>query len=245
MRTPGLGCALALCAALALPSVAPGEEPDAAPGGIVVLLHGLGRSSGSMGKLERFLRERGGYRVANLGYPSRRKPIGELSRHLRERLAECCTGERPLHFVTHSLGRILLRYAHAERPIPGLGRVVMLAPPSGGSEWVDLLEASGLDRGLLGPSGQGLGTREDSTPNRLGPPDFELGIVAGERSLNPLGSWLIPGPDDGTVAVERTRLDGMADFAIVPHSHSYIMRSPRVHELTLRFLQSGRFAERT
>ena len=117
----------------------------------------------------------------------------------------------------------------------------MLAPPSRGSEWVDLLEASGLDRGLLGPSGESLGTRTDSTPNRLGPAGFELGIVAGERSLNPLGSWLIPGPDDGTVAVERTRIDGMADFAVVPHGHSFIMRSPRVQELTLQFLQTGRF----
>ena len=237
---PALRAALVLCLLLILSPEADAGEREAEPGESVVLLHGLGRTSGSMGRLERFLRGHG-YRVVNLGYPSRRKPIGELSRHLHERLASCCAGERPLHFVTHSLGGILLRYAHAERPIAGLGRVVMLAPPSQGSEWVDLLEASGLDRGLLGPSGQDLGTREESAPSRLKPPDFELGIVAGERSLNPLGSWLIPGPDDGTVAVERTRLEGMADFAVVPHSHSFIMRSPRVHELVLRFLRDGRF----
>jgi len=181
---------------------------------------------------------------------------------------------RGLDFVTHSLGGILVRALAARVPALPIRRVVMLAPPNRGSELADVLRDSAAYRLLTGPVGQQLGTGADSVPNRLGAVDFELGIIdgrtslkqlgtgadsvpnrlgavdfelgiiAGRTSLNPLHSWLIPGPDDGTVAVARTRVDGMRDHVLVDASHSFIVYDPEAVRQALHFLDHGRFDHR-
>lgn len=207
----------------------------------MVLLHGLIRSSGSMRPLERRL-EREGYRVVNIGYPSTRLQPDSLVEHFAAELAACCASPTAkVHFVTHSMGGLLVRALHARAPIDSLGRVVMLAPPNGGSEIVDRLGGWWLFRKLLGAAGQALGTDSAAWPAMLPPVDFEVGIIAGRRSLNPLFSALLPGPDDGTISVASTRIDGAADFLVVRHSHTLIMRSERVHDQVVAFLRTGRF----
>jgi hypothetical protein len=125
---------------------------------------------------------------------------------------------------------------------PGnLGRVVMLAPPNRGSEVADRLKDNLFFKLCTGPAGQQLGTDESSVPRRLGPIDFELGVIAGDRSLNPLFSSWIPGPDDGKVSVAAARLDGMKDFLIVHHSHTWMPWSRNVVNATVRFLRAGCF----
>ena len=119
------------------------------------------------------------------------------------------------------------------------GRVVMLAPPNGGSPLVDKVRENAIFVHFAGPAAAELGTE---LPERLGPVDFEVGVIAGDRSWNPLGSWLIPGDDDGTVAVESARIEGMADFRVVPSTHTFIMRSPEVASEMLHFLATGRFS---
>ena len=127
-----------------------------------------------------------------------------------------------VHFVTHSLGGILLRYAHDRSPITNLGRVVMLAPPNQGSELVDKLKNWPGAKLFSGPAGAQLGTGEDSIPSQLGPVDFELGIVAGTGTISLMSAWL-PDPDDGKVTVEGTKVEGMDDFLVVDDSHRYIV----------------------
>ena len=95
---------------------------------------------------------------------------------------------------------------------------------------------------LNGPTGRQIGKGPESVPLQLGPADFELGVIAGKRSIDPLTSAVLPNPDDGRVSVEDTRLDGMADFVVVNHSHAFIMRMRKPVELTIRFLREGRFA---
>ena len=185
-----------------------------------------------------------GYEVVNLDYPSTEISIGETSTLLRQALAECCTGTKSqVHFVTHSLGGIIVRfYLDIETP-PNLGRVVMLSPPNSGSEVVDALEEYELFRAGLGPAARELSTREDAVPAQLGPVDFEVGIITGNRSINPVFSWMIPGPDDGQVSVDGARVEGMTDFLVVPHTHTFIMNSDEVILQTLHFLEHGSFAQ--
>jgi pimeloyl-ACP methyl ester carboxylesterase len=186
---------------------------------------------------------RHGYEVRYLDYPSRQAGIEELAQRLAREVEQCCSQPaRRVHFVGHSLGGILVRaYLSQTRP-PELGRVVMLAPPNAGSPLVDKVRENAIFVHFAGPAASELGTGENELPERLGPVDFEVGVIAGDRSWNPLGSWLIPGDDDGTVAVESARIEGMADFRVVPSTHTFIMRSPEVASETLHFLATGRFS---
>ncbi|MEA2063374.1 MAG: alpha/beta fold hydrolase [Gemmatimonadota bacterium] len=207
----------------------------------VVLYHGLGRTKYSMLPLVLRLRA-GGFRVINIGYPSRRHTIERLAGILHEKLElSPVDSPGPLHFVTHSMGGILLRRYLKDHPEIRVGRVVMLAPPNSGSELVDFFGRTVLLRLIYGPAGCQLGTSATSAPNTLGPVDFELGVIAGNRTWNPLYSALIPGPDDGKVAVDRCRVEGMKDFTVVPHSHGFIMNSRRVAELVVNFLRHREF----
>jgi hypothetical protein len=96
---------------------------------------------------------------------------------------------------------------------------------------------------LNGPAGQQLGKDDNSVPLRLGPADFEVGIIAGNRTIDPITSSMLPNPDDGRVSVEDTKLEGMTDFVIVDHSHAFMMSRKRVIALSVRFLRNGSFAE--
>lgn len=208
----------------------------------VILLHGLARTRRSMTAMERGL-ARAGYTVWNTGYPSRSATIQELAETVVPAAVARCRdqGATTIHFVTHSMGGILVRSFLTRHAIPELGRVVMLAPPNQGSEVVDRLGTSTLFRWINGPAGQELGTGADSVPNRLGPATVVTGVIAGNRSINGVNSLMIPGPDDGKVSVRRTRLEGMADHVVVPCAHPFIMRSPLVLTHTLEFLRRGNF----
>ena len=226
--------------------------PVAADGGArppvpdcVILLHGLARTSSSMDDMEEALSE-DGYLVVNDSYPSREHPIEELAPLAIEAgLKECgeLRARQEVHFVTHSLGGILVRYYFEDRAFKHLGRVVMLAPPNQGSEAADDLRhipAFGL---LNGPAGRQLGKGEESVPLQLDPPDFEFAVIAGDRSIDPITSAVLPNPDDGKVSVADTKLEGMSDFALVNVSHAYIMQNDEVIEMVKRFLKTGQLKE--
>jgi pimeloyl-ACP methyl ester carboxylesterase len=182
-----------------------------------------------------------GFHTVNVAYSSNRRTMEELVAELGNRVEECCAGTPNVHFVTHSMGGILVRMYLAEHSPEHEGRVVMLSPPSQGSEVVDALPDSPLRRLLLGPAGSRLGTDSLSVPSRLGPAEFELGIITGNRTLNPLTSWLIPGPDDGKVGIDRARVEGAA-FLVVPHTHTFIMNTRVVAEESEHFLRTGHFS---
>ena len=240
-----LGLAMTICDSVQAGSSKYGWEISGATdpqSATVVLLHGLNRSYRSMRKLAEVLSGKG-YRVVNLDYPSSRFPIAELGRQLGVALQQCCTPvpRGGLNFITHSLGGIVLReYAGEARHLP-IARVVMLGPPNQGSELTDKLRDIPFYKLLTGPAGQQLGTDSTSVPNRLGPVPFSLGVIAGNSSFNPLYSWLIPGPDDGKVAVSRARVAGLKDFIVVDASHSFMMNNPAVIHQSLVFLQQGHF----
>ena len=210
----------------------------------VILLHGLCRTSRSMAPMERAL-SKAGYHVLNVDYPSRTASIDKLSEDAIGRAVADCqkAGAAKIHFVTHSLGGILVRSYLSRHTIPNLGRVVMLGPPNQGSEVVDKLGSWWIFNKLNGSMARKeLGTDKNSTPNQLGSANFCVGVIAGDRSINWINSLLIPGRDDGKVSVERTKLAGMADHIVIHSAHPFLMRNRTAIRQTIHFLRNGMFA---
>lgn len=209
----------------------------------LVLLHGLGRTRFSMSLLAARARRRG-YRVHNLGYPSRRASILVHAERVGRHLAALAEQDGPLDAVTHSLGGIVLRAAVAGGWLPAgaLGRVVMLAPPNAGTELADLLARTRLFRLVMGPAALELRTGASGIPAGLPPVPFALGVITGNRGRRLLLARALAGPNDGKVSVAGAAVEGMRELLVVPRGHTFVMNAPEVVAQTFHFLEHGEFA---
>ncbi len=243
-----LGVAIALAGTPSGAAVAQAVEMDgplardSAARSCVVLLHGLGRTAGSMDKLATYL-ERAGYLSHNPGYPSRSASIAELVQAHVAPAVEHCKAQRAgqVHFVTHSMGGILVRQYLQSADRARIGRVVMLAPPNQGSEIIDNLGGFAPFRWMMGPAALELATGEAGIASRLQPVQVPVGVIAGNRSAEPWFSGMLPGDDDGKVSIQSAQLSEMHDFLVVPAGHTFIMRNAAVMSQVLNFLRTGRF----
>jgi triacylglycerol lipase len=208
----------------------------------VILLHGLWRTSLSMKPVEWHL-ERAGYTVVNVDYPSLLVSIEESSRRaIKQGMLEC-EAQQPerISMVAHSLGGILVRAYLGSHQIETLNRVVMLGTPNQGSELADYFASRPWLSLLLPEAVLELGTGPASVPLRLGPVDFQLGVIAGTASWRSRLPGFPVGTSDGTVAVAEARVAGMADFIELPVTHTRMLWSGQVLDQTVHFLRSGRF----
>jgi pimeloyl-ACP methyl ester carboxylesterase len=213
---------------------------EGAPG--VILLHGIGRNSRSLRKLENALQD-AGFATLNLDYHSRKKPLDALAADIHPAVtAFASTTCGPIHFVAHSMGGLLTRvYVATYRPAK-LGRVVMLGTPNGGSEIADLLKDLAIYRAFYGPAGQQLLTEQDALLTSLPPPDYAVGIIAGIGAIEPIAStFIVPRPNDGCVSAQSSKLANMADHTIVRAAHRGLVRNRMAIDQTIAFLRDGRF----
>lgn len=206
----------------------------------VVLLHGLARVSNSMGELQEKL-SNSGYHAVNINYPSRKHSVDVLADDAIGRGLDSCLDAATVHFVTHSLGGILVRYYVENKPIENLGRVVMLGPPNQGSEIVNgMLKVPGF-KFFGGPTGTALGAGAGHIPAALGPVEFDLGVIAGSTNINPLTPLFISGQNDSIVSVQSTKVEGMNEHIVLPVTHTFMMRNNEVIDNVIHYLKTGSF----
>lgn len=219
-----------------------GRAAEGDPRECVVLLHGVALSGWAMQPLARAV-EDAGYRAVNVSYPSRTLPLEEIARDfLPAQLAAHGVAAAPrVHFVTHSMGSLVVRAYLRDRRPANLGRVVMLGPPNQGSVAADAAVEWAPLRWLVGVNLPRLGTGEAGVAPRLGRADFELGIIAGTAHVNPLFEAVMEGEHDGVVTLESARLDGMSDFLVMPHSHTVMLWREDVIAQVVEFLRHGKF----
>lgn len=207
------------------------QDPPAAPPApreLVVVVHGMGRSSLSMWPVARVL-EAAGYEVLRYGYSSYCCTIPQIAADLRLELKDRIGPQHTrVHFVGHSLGNILVRYILTRDTIPPrVGRIVMLAPPNQGALAANRLAP--FVGWLLKPTPE---LRADSAATVRGIPPLtgvEIGIIAASG--------------DRTVKLAETHLPEEKAHVIVGGGHSFIMYRADVQKLTVRFIRSGSFAE--
>jgi len=208
----------------------------------VIIIHGMGLYPFWMRRIERHLKK-AGYHTHNIGYPSRKFPIPDLvENHIKPAIDAIPDDATALHFVTHSLGSILLRCYHEKYTIKKSGRTVMMGPPNQGSEVADALKNFKPYKWYFGAAGQALGTKETDIPPNLSAVKFELGIIAGRRHwMHLIAGMLAPRPNDGLVSVQSTKVKGMKDHIVLPIDHSMMtFYKPAIIHM-LHFLKNGAF----
>lgn len=221
------------------------QKQNNSPKGVVILLHGLRRKSRSMAKMAAFFQDNG-YITANINYPSTKKKIEDIAAdHLAvavEDIRNKYGKSIPSHFITHSMGGIIVRSYLQTASLPQGSRIVMLAPPNHGSEIVDKLRKFKWFKRIMGIAALQLSTDKDSVPNSLKRVSAEIGIIMGASTIDPVSSKMLPSGNDGKVTIESARLEEMSDFLLITKvSHAFIMKNKIVMQQALYFVENGAF----
>ncbi len=211
----------------------------------VVLLHGIGDHAVHMAAAARSMKK-AGYNTVNLTYPSTKKDLSGIAEYIDNSLTakNVWITSSKVHFVTHSMGGLAARVYLAKYqpgiPVERMGRVVMIAPPHGGSEVADFFKDFAPFRWIYGPAGQQLGTTATRpADNTL--PWYDVGIIAGNRAWPVSSNLIMPQEHDGCVSVASTKLPGMKEHLIFKSPHTFISWNSKVHRHAVQFLQTGSF----
>ncbi|MCE3254674.1 MAG: lipase [Rickettsiaceae bacterium] len=213
---------------------------SALKGDYVIILHGIARSSNHMKKLANRIEE-AGFDVINLDYPSTSHNIENLTDFIQAEISKKVTEDKKIHFIGYSMGGLMVRALLHKYNYKNLGRVIQLAPPNQGSEIANFLKNFWPYKKIYGPAGQQLITDQTTIKNLFGKINYELGIIAGNVSIDPICWAIIPGKNDGKVSVESTKLEGMKDHITVRASHTLFPSNKEVQKQVIYFLKNGEF----
>lgn len=226
------------------------QQPDRtiAAKTIVMLLHGLSRSSSSMQGLGNAIEKETDCQVVYFEYASTRNPIAKHAEALRE-VIRAFPPDTDICFAAHSMGNIVIRHAIADwqnqKDVATLNRVksvVMLGPPNQGASIARQLGKTGVFGFVTGEGGMELGPKWDELQKHLATPHCPFGIIAG-RLPTYLSNPLVGAEGDFVVGVEEARLDGAADFLEVVRMHSFLMDDPEIQKATIHFMATHKFTD--
>lgn len=199
----------------------------------IVLLQGVGRGTASLWVLDTRLQS-AGYTTLNFPYVAHSRSIEEMAAQFLTFLEERVE-EGPYHIVAHSLATLIVRAAFQKVLPPGLGRVLLIAPPTEPTGLLRILKENPVYQWFTGSSGQQLAS--DEFYETLPLPSVEFAVIAGDRGQE----FTLTEPNDGVITVASTRLPDMADWIVVPHAHNFLANSRRVAALCVSFLENGHF----
>lgn len=210
-------------------------------GETVVLVHGLWMNGLELSMLGHRLRHEHGYDVRTFSYPTMSGAAAGICRDLAAFAAGVAGGER-VHFVGHSLGGVLVYRMLVEC---GAGRfdgnAVLLGAPLNGCKAARGAAQFPMLKPLLGP--HVMNELADPPPRAWSGPNA-VGVIAGTLRMG-TGQFFahFDEDNDGTVAVSETRIPGLADHLVLPHSHFGMLYARDVAAQVAHFLRSGRFAD--
>ena len=217
-------------------------------GRVVIVLHGLMRSSNSMETISQYIRDNSDYQIINMEYASSRSAVATHAEDLAYLIDHLGKEVTEISFVAHSMGNIVVRHYLEDRKGDGVQadtrfrRMVMIGPPNQGSQMAHFLRNNLLFKSVAGVPGIQLGDQWKELEPRLAIPEFEFGIIAGAQSENQkFNNFILSGPDDFTVSLDETRLVGARDWLVRPLMHTTMMKNEITLESTVRFLEKGYF----
>ncbi|WP_371254189.1 lipase family alpha/beta hydrolase [Orientia tsutsugamushi] len=209
---------------------------------LLVLLHGLSKTSNSLRGMEKFAYKQG-FKVLNIDYPSTKFPIEHLVDIIHNKITLSLQQQKytSISFVGVSMGGLVIRaYLHKYK-IPNLGKVVLIGTPNKGSEVADYLKNNKLYKKFTGPAGQQLITNQKEFNNIFGDIYYECGVISGNLPLDPCCIFMKGKLSDGKVTIESTKIEGMQDHIVLKIPHWYLEKSKKVWLHTLYFLKYSKF----
>lgn len=200
---------------------------------IIVLIHGLMRSSTSMSPLKTYLQHLG-YQVYTYDYPSARYSIQQHGVYLND-FINYLAAEHPgvkIHFITHSLGGIITREALARRKdnqLKNIGYLIMMAPPNQGSVLAKISSKIFPPIAALVKPLAELSSDQESYVHKVPVPHIKMGIIAGR--------W------DAKVPPSSAYLQGQSNLVVVNSNHTFIISNSNTKKFITRFLEKGSFTD--
>jgi pimeloyl-ACP methyl ester carboxylesterase len=203
---------------------------------LILLIHGLGRHSGTMKKPLNALRQTG-FAAHSLNYASLFEDVEHHADYF-EHLLDNLIGIKKVSFVTHSLGGLIVRELLKRKTKWNdvtAGKLVMMGTPNKGAQIAEFLNRLKAYQVIMGPSGQNV--RPIDKLNALPPPPIQTLVIAGGRGNETGFNPLLNGDNDGIVCVEETRIDGKEHFQLVHVIHTTIMDHKDSIKAMLEFLK--------